>query len=233
MLISDYLQENTISFPIQKCQKLVKTFGYSRGVLPHLSFDNGLFFVTTRLFDSIPYNVVAAMRQELGLHTKVLERDSDYQITQEQMKALLELWKRLQDYEDAGHGKCFLRIPRIATMVVKSLKEFATDRYDLLAWSVMPNHLHFVLRLLGIDSDDDRQISKRLAYVLQQIKGFTAFKANQILGRRGEPFWQREFFDRYIRSEQHLRNVVKYIINNPIKAGVSCEFTGSIFDDII
>ena len=40
-----------------------------------------------------------------------------------------------------------------------------------------------------------------------------------MLGRTGQ-FWQHEPFDRYIRNATHYRNVVSYIENNPVKAGL-------------
>ena len=53
--------------------------------------------------------------------------------------------------------------------------------------------------------------------ILQSWKGYTAKEANRILGREGA-FWEDDYFDRYIRDEEHLRRVVRYIENNPVKA---------------
>ncbi|MCX5685083.1 MAG: hypothetical protein NT049_15570 [Planctomycetota bacterium] len=53
--------------------------------------------------------------------------------------------------------------------------------------------------------------------ILQGWKGYTAKEANKILGREGT-FWQDDYFDRYIRDEDHLRRVVHYIESNPVKA---------------
>jgi len=47
---------------------------------------------------------------------------------------------------DAGHGSCFLRKPAIAGMVQESLLTFDSQRYRLLAWVVMPNHVHVLFQ---------------------------------------------------------------------------------------
>jgi REP element-mobilizing transposase RayT len=52
---------------------------------------------------------------------------------------------------------------------------------------------------------------------MQAHKSSTAHDANKLLSRKG-PFWMNEYFDRYIRNEQHFRNTVRYIENNPVKA---------------
>lgn len=51
------------------------------------------------------------------------------------------------------------------------------------------------------------------------MKSFTAKEANRLLGRTG-PFWQREYYDRAIRSLDHFRAEQAYIQENPVKAGI-------------
>jgi REP element-mobilizing transposase RayT len=59
-----------------------------------------------------------------------------------------------------------------------------------------------------------------LSEVVHSWKSFTANEANKILGRSGD-FWQREYHDRFIRDDDHYRNAVFYIENNPVKAGLA------------
>ena len=61
----------------------------------------------------------------------------------------------------------------------------------MLAWVIMPNHVHLVLRPQG-----------RLSAILRWLKTATATRANRLLGKTGEAFWQREYFDRWVRSEK-------------------------------
>ena len=74
----------------------------------------------------------------------------------------------------------------------------------------MPNHVHFVI---------ETRERWPLAGIMQSLKSFSAKEANQILGRTGT-FWQREYYDRFIRDSLHLENVVRYIEENPVKAGL-------------
>ena len=82
--------------------------------------------------------------------------------------------------------------------------------YDLRAFVVMANYVHVLLR--------PRQVASR---VLQWLKGTTAREANQILARTGEPFWQQESYDHWVRSERELESIVAYIEGNPVKAGLT------------
>ena len=55
---------------------------------------------------------------------------------------------------------------------------------------------------------------------MKSLKGFTAHEANRVLGRTGEPFWQRESYDHWVRNEEEWRRIAGYIENNPVKAGL-------------
>jgi putative DNA methylase len=103
-----------------------------------------------------------------------------------------------------------LKDERIATLTEDSLLFHHTKKYDLTAWVIMPNHIHFLATPLeGIE----------LSAMAHSIKSYTAHEANKILGRQGQ-FWQHEPFDRYIRDRKHFVSVIRYIENNPVKAGL-------------
>ncbi len=125
-------------------------------------------------------------------------------------KEAIELRKRIEKYEDNGHGACYLRDDRIAALVEQALKHFDGERYHLVAWCVMPNHVHVLIQQI-----EGHPLSK----VIQSWKSFTAHEANKILGRSGD-FWMPDYFDRFIRDEKHFDAVVEYIHQNPIKAGL-------------
>ena len=55
---------------------------------------------------------------------------------------------------------------------------------------------------------------------LQSLKSYTPQQANKLLGRTGEPFWQRESYDHWVRDETERRRIISYIENNPVKAGL-------------
>ena len=120
------------------------------------------------------------------------------------------LRKLIAKYEDAGHGACWLRDPRIAALVERALLHFDGQRYRLIAWCVMPNHVHALV---------ETREEWPLASVVHSWKSFTAHRANLILKRSGD-FWLREYFDRFIRDDRHFASAVRYIENNPVKAGL-------------
>jgi REP element-mobilizing transposase RayT len=122
----------------------------------------------------------------------------------------VELRKRISRYEDAGHGASWLRDERIAALVEEALLHFDGQHYRLIAWCIMPNHVHGVI---------ETQPGWPLSTVAQPWKSYTAHTSNQVLGRSGA-FWFREYHDRFIRDERHLAHAVEYVEQNPVKAGL-------------
>jgi REP element-mobilizing transposase RayT len=172
----------------------------SRGYIPH--FDQPLLVqsLTFRLYDAVPKVVVEGWKAELTWVENLPATDPRE----------VELRRLVSKYEDAGHGVCWLRDDRVAAVVEETLLVFDGQRYRLIAWCVMPNHVHAL-----IETDE----SWDLGDILHSWKSFTAHRANQILGRSGD-FWFREYFDRFIRDDRHFGNAVNYIEDNPVKAGL-------------
>ncbi len=79
------------------------------------------------------------------------------------------------------------------------------------AFVVMPNHVHVLTTF---------REGFRLCDVVRGWKSFSARRINVILGSDGA-FWQRNYFDRFIRDETHFERVRAYIENNPVTAGLS------------
>jgi REP element-mobilizing transposase RayT len=112
----------------------------------------------------------------------------------------------------AASGPVWLEDTRIAAMVVETLLAGQIERgfYQLRAYVLMPNHVHLLL-LPHVD----------LAVITRWLKGSTARRANQILSRTGQPFWQDESYDHWVRSESEMERVVRYIERNPVAAGLA------------
>jgi len=161
---------------------------YSRGYLPHVDVPGLIQSITFRLADSLPHDV--------------LDRLADEKLDDAERR------KRIESFLDAGHGECLLARPEIAQIVENALLHFDGERYRLIAWCVMPNHVHVLI---------ETRAGHPLAAVIHSWKSFTAKEINSMLGRSGE-VWQREYFDRYIRDDRHLQAVIKYIEENPVKA---------------
>lgn len=124
--------------------------------------------------------------------------------------AAAELHQRIERYLDAGHGGASLSDPRVAGVVESALLHFDDHRYHLHAWAIMPNHVHALVT---------PGTGRALAEIVHSWKSYTAKLANRLPGREGT-FWQREYFDRYIRDERHFASAVEYVEMNPVKAGL-------------
>lgn len=167
---------------------------HSRGYLPHFDGVAKPQFITLHLGDSVPASVIERWKREL--------RGMPY----EQERILLQ--RRIEKYLDMGYGSAALKQPRIAKMVQDSLLKYDGSRYQLFAWVVMPNHVHWLMT---------RSEDQKLEEILQAFKSYTAHEANKMLSRHGK-FWMDEYFDRHIRNERHFAATVRYIEQNPVKA---------------
>jgi REP element-mobilizing transposase RayT len=173
----------------------------SRGYLPHFDQPRLVQSLAFRLHDAVPESLIRSWQAELNWIENLPATDPRE----------IKLQKLILRYEDAGHGACWLRDERIAARVEDALLHFDDQRYRLIAWCVMPNHVHVL-----IETWEDWP----LASVVHSWKSYTAHAANQILRRSGD-FWFREYFDRFIREDRHFVNAVKYIEANPVKAGLA------------
>ena len=160
-----------------------------RGYLPHRDAPGLKQFVTFRLADCLP----VALRSEW---------EALLAIEDNRTRAL-----ELEAYLDKGRGECHLRRPEVARLVEQALRFFDGTRYELLAWVVMPNHVHVLFA--------QREVT--LGKVVGSWKSYTAKEANRILGRTGQ-FWDEDYWDTYLRDEAQERRTRRYIENNPVKA---------------
>jgi len=107
-------------------------------------------------------------------------------------------------------GPMHLRQEPIARVVQASLhRGVDLGHYELGAYAIMANHVHALLL--------PKVAPSRL---LQSLKGATAREANRLLGRTGEPFWQRESYGHWVRDEAERGRIARYIESNPVAAGL-------------
>ena len=111
----------------------------------------------------------------------------------------------------ARTGALWLQVPDVAASVLATL-QYAEDNlnyFELHSWVIMPNHLHLLL---------SPTIS--IQRITQCMKGYSARKINRMLGREGQPFWQQESYDHWVRSQGEFRRIKRYIERNPVSAGL-------------
>jgi REP element-mobilizing transposase RayT len=109
----------------------------------------------------------------------------------------------------------WLKSEQVAQIVVDSLHFLDAKLYNLLAFTVMPNHEHTVFKPLMNELGEYVPISK----IMHSWKRYSAVEANRILNRSGK-FWQHENYDHFARDANELERIVNYVKNNPVKAGL-------------
>ena len=201
--------KNTAFRPLTDEEKALGFLGWhERGYLPHCDFPGLVQFVTFRLADSMP----ESRRGEWELLLKI-EDDREKR-------------KELEEYLDRGIGECHLRDPRVAKIAEDAMLHFHDKHYELLAWCVMPNHVHVLVHVWQMP----------LWKMVQSWKHFVQTQANRLLAERRLPArldggmignrpcrrpalqWQREYWDTFMRDEEQERKAVRYIESNPIKS---------------
>ena len=110
------------------------------------------------------------------------------------------------DVLDRHLGSAFMRDPRCARIVAEALLHGDGQRYALQAWCVMPNHVH---ALIATNAETE------LGQIVHAWKRFTTRRINELLGRTGR-VWAKDYFDRFIRNDQHFETTKSYIENNPV-----------------
>ena len=175
--------------------------------LPHWNQPGATYFVTFRLSDSLPRQVLERLESELvELQHKLTDLPADERTT----RLTEERSRRIGLALDEHHGECWLRRPDLGALVEAALRHFDGDRYALGPFVVMPNHVHVLVVPIR---------EHTLSDILHTWKSFTANQANRNLGRTG-PFWQEESFDHLVRDEAALERFTRYIETNPAQAGL-------------
>ena len=200
--------------------------------LPHSKMECGTYAVTFRQADSLPAEALNRYRETRDLiHEKIdiLSKLDSSRSQAAELKSLREELSRIQDsiIEPAlnkGHGSCLFKAPENAELLASALCHFDGKRYDLLAWCVMPNHVHVVLKLAP---------GEALEKILHSWKSFTSHEINKRNGTSGA-IWQKESYDHLIRDGDDLRNQIAYVLENPMKAGLGdWGWVGCAYDSLL
>ena len=203
----------------------------TRRHLPHWYVPGAAHFVTFRLWGSLPRAFIEQMKHRRRL--LLTQRPTEARCASGHRERVhRQLFTAYEEQLDAGGNVRHLNDPRVAALVRESLYHLHGRKYDLLAYSIMPNHVHVVILPyeLPCPVDDseltDGQIGEKLdritplADIMHSLKSFTAHKANQVLRRHGA-FWQHESYDHWVRDDDELERVVEYTNANAVNAGLA------------
>jgi cobalamin-dependent methionine synthase I len=177
--------------------------------LPHWRVKGGTYLVTFRLADSLPEPLLEALKLEAAVADQRVEQGQTG--AWEAQKARWAKALLTDRYLDQGLGSCLLSRPEAADIVRESLLHFDGNRYDLLAYAVMPNHVHVLVR---------PHEGHELAKILHSWKSFSSHKLKSLAQGTG-PIWKREYYDHIVRDEVEFSALVDYIESNPAKAGLN------------
>ena len=176
-------------------------FWHSRGYLPHFDQPGRIQSLIFRLADSLPTKV---------LHQRIIEKTVKKEKGKYDNPQDFDTFIQIDTVLDKGRGQCLLADKRVAYLVESALHFFDGKRYRLLAWCIMPNHVHVLIETFP---------GYPLGSIVHSWKSFTSKEVNGVLHQQ-KNIWMPDYFDRYIRTPSHLYTAIAYIEQNPVKAGL-------------
>ena len=186
--------------------------------LPHWFQAHTATFLTLRLADSMPANVLERWKRE---QLDFLARAGIVGVTVEEGEAKLQepwrttfmnyRWRRFQIYLQHSYGKCELQLPSVAAVIRDVLLDGHEQSYFIDRFVVMPNHIH-LLAAFGTSVDMLDVCKAWMRDSAKRISSIVEIDSN---------FWQEEPFDHCIRSGEQLEQIRRYIANNPSKARIA------------
>lgn len=170
--------------------------------LPHWHQDGKIQYVTFRLADSLPQSELKEIK---GMIDSFKERNPEPWDKSVMLQYHRQVGAKFEEYLDNGLGECIFRNKECRDVLKDVIMFYDNVKYDVLAFVIMPNHVHLLLRLI------DRN---KLGKIMQSIKRQSSREINNRLNRQGT-IWMKRYFDRIVRSEDHLKHYLSYIRDNP------------------
>jgi REP element-mobilizing transposase RayT len=191
---------------------------FYRRHLPHWQPKGALFFVTFRLKDSVPYQVIDSLRTERKRANAALYKLPESERLQQNAVDEQRYFEKWEGYLDkAEPGPRWLSQPEIASIVKEAMHYRDSKVFDLYTYCIMLNHVHVVFERAS--KSDWQSDLLPLHKIMKSLKRHTARQANIILHRE-DAFWQDESYDRAIRDSEEFIRIVNYVLENPVKAGL-------------
>jgi putative transposase len=190
-----------------------------RRQLPHWDVADAAYFVTACLDGSIPARGLLDLqdyRAELA-QRKIPDGRTKQEWQQDKWKLEFARADRWLDHEPANRA---LEDARLARIVVDSMFHFTAVRYDLLAFVIMPSHIHWLFQPAQAWVETfDQPIPTARQRIMKSLKTWTGNRCNELLDVRGA-FWQQESYDHWVRDIEELERIILYIEANPVAAGL-------------
>jgi putative transposase len=206
-----------------------KSREYYKRNLPHYQPKDYAFFITFRLYGTLPAEVIENFKAIKRKRLEIISGYDNLKLKNEKyIEFKIEYFELFDDYIDnCATGSQSLKLKEVVNIVKEAMHYRDGKEYDLIAYTIMPNHVHMVFTLverfdksLNSRSEPNTVSLYRVTHILQHLKKNTAIKCNRVLNRTG-PFWQHESYDHVIRDADELKRIVEYVLNNPVKAGLA------------
>ena len=170
--------------------------------LPHWQQGHAYVFVTWRLADSLPQAKIIKWKEEKERWVSFNPKPWDLAT---ESKYYERFGQTMDHWLDAGYGSCLLENHENGKIVSDALLHFNHQRYNLSDFVIMPNHVHVLFQPLECH---------KLENIIKTWKQYTAKEINLRRGMQGA-LWQKNYWDRLIRSQEHFDWTRNYIHNNP------------------
>jgi len=198
---------------------------FYRHALPHFQQPGQAYFVTWSLIDAIPPNALVEYTDKLHLLYLRIKQANDKNgdfLLLNSLKSEFNLTRRkyLKAFDDLLHVQkiSIVNLSKEAnrTILINALTFLEGKKLENYAFSIMPNHVHWVLWVYDIDENGNQVY---LQDILESVKRSSATLINKIEGISGS-LWEKDSYDTSIRDDLHLNNAIEYTITNPVKAGL-------------
>ncbi len=196
-----------------------------RRKLPHIDVDGKPYFITGCLAGSIP---AAGLKRIYRFRKELDSRPTPANMPAQQWATTKNklVFKLVDELLDGNCPVTHLSDPRLAKIVANALLHFASQRYKLFAFVVMPSHHHWLFlpddawsEKLAISERNKANCRTPREAISHSIQSYTSTMCNRIQQKSGT-FWQDETYDHLVRDDEELLRIIHYIEMNPVKAGL-------------
>lgn len=207
---------------------------FYRRRLPHWQPVAGAIFLTWRLYGSLPREALDRLQAERESLDRQPQRadETPRDRALRHQKGLFGLADELLAQDTAGPK--WLGKEPIARLMVDALFYHHRRLYILLAFVVMPNHVHVLLIPMEQRPTEGPDVASSLnsgaglpampvplRQITHSLKSYVAHEPSRRLARPPRPFWQDESYDHWVRSEAELGRVVTYVESDPVRSGLA------------
>lgn len=193
--------------------------------LPHFQPPDSTYSVVIRLAGSLPTEIIQQLRHDRERFRKNLAGIKKEKRAGAVRQLEMRIFKKYDLVLDrVTSGPRWLSNPEVAEIVQNAIHYWDNQVYELLAHSIMINHVHIVF---SIGEASNVKLAPSLILgptgfpvtdVMTSIKKYSARRANKVLSRSGS-FWQDESYDHVVR-ENEFEASIRYVLQNPVKAGL-------------